>query len=134
MSFVIREGDPTSSGGFVLAGSATEVIDLRRVARMGDPVWCPACKSVGFIAQGNPTYIDECVAVATQGHQVQCGCAPGTNSLSASQEHYRADMDATIAIPDDLAEQARLNAEHIAAAIKDGTYLAPVLRPFASQA
>jgi hypothetical protein len=109
------------------------VIDLRRVARMGDPVWCPACKSVGFIAQGNPTYVDECVAVATQGHHVQCGCPPGSNWLAASQEHFKADMDAAIPIPDDMAAQARLNAEALAAAIKNGTYSVPVLRPLAPQ-
>ena len=129
MSFVVMEGDPTTTGGFVLAASASEVIDLRRVARMGDPVWCPACKSVGFIAQGNPTWIDECVAVATHGHQVQCGCAGGSNQLIASQEHFAADMDAAIDIPEDLARQARWNAEQIATAIQDGTYISPVLRP-----
>ena len=129
MSYVVREGDPTTTGGFVLAGSATEVIDLRRVARMGDPVWCPACKSVGFIAQGNPTYIDECVAVATDGHAVRCGCQPGSNRLTASQEHFKADMDAAILIPDELAEQARRNAAQIVQSIKDGTYHTPVLRP-----
>jgi uncharacterized Zn-binding protein involved in type VI secretion len=129
MSYVVREGDPTTSGGFVLAASATEVIDLRRVARMGDPVWCPICRSVGFIAQGNPTYIDECIAVATHGHKVLCGCKPGSNLLQASQEHFAADMDAAISIPDDIAEQARLNAEQITQAIKDGSYNSPVLRP-----
>lgn len=36
MSFIVREGDPTTTGGFVLSASASEVIDLRRVARMGD--------------------------------------------------------------------------------------------------
>ncbi|EPN11920.1 PAAR motif-containing protein, partial [Pseudomonas syringae pv. actinidiae ICMP 18804] len=31
MSFIVREGDPTTTGGFVLSASASEVIDLRRV-------------------------------------------------------------------------------------------------------
>ncbi|WP_164704051.1 PAAR domain-containing protein, partial [Pseudomonas viridiflava] len=68
MSFIVREGDPTTTDGFVLSGSSSEVIDQRRVARMGDQVWCPMCTSIGFIAQGNPTYVDDLVAVATQGH------------------------------------------------------------------
>lgn len=134
MSFVVREGDPTTSGGFVLAASASEVIDLRRLARMGDPVWCPACKTVGFIAQGNPTYIDEYIAVATHGHEVSCGCKPGSNQLRASQEQFKADMEAAIPIPDDQAEQAQLNAERISQAIKDGTYHLPVFRPPVSSA
>ncbi|MQQ37125.1 PAAR domain-containing protein [Pseudomonas sp. SZ57] len=129
MSFIVREGDITTTRGFVLAASASEVIERRRVARMGDPVWCPACKQIGFIAQGNPTYIDELVAVATQGHEVQCGCEPGSNTLTTSQEHVRADMDATITIPEELANTARQNAEHLARSMKDGSFTPDVLRP-----
>ena len=110
MSYVVREGDPTTSGGFVLSASATELMELRRFARMGDPVWCSACEGVGYIAEGNPTYIDEFVAVATHGHLVQCGCKPGSNTLIATQEIIKADMDAAIAIPADLAAQAKANA------------------------
>ncbi|WP_046237742.1 PAAR domain-containing protein [Pseudomonas syringae pv. coryli] len=128
MSFIVREGDLTTTRGFVLAASASEVIERRRVARMGDPVWCPACKQIGFIAQGNPTYIDELVAVATQGHEVQCGCEPGSNTLTTSQEHVRADMDATITIPEELANTARQNAEHLARSLRDGSYTPEVLR------
>ncbi|GAB7530840.1 PAAR domain-containing protein [Pseudomonas sp. 3A(2025)] len=131
MPFVVREGDSTTTGGFVLAASATDVIDLRRVARMGDPVWCPACKRVGFIAQGNPTWVDEQVAVATHGHQVQCGCKPGSNCVNASQENFKADMEATIAIPDDLAETARENARQLTLSIKDGTFNSRLFRPIA---
>ena len=129
MSFIVREGDLTTTRGFVLAASASEVIERRRVARMGDPVWCPACKQIGFIAQGNPTYIDERVAVATQGHEVQCGCEPGSNTLTTSQEHVRADMDATITIPEELANTARQHAEHLARSMKDGSFTPDVLRP-----
>ncbi|AAY35511.1 MULTISPECIES: PAAR domain-containing protein [Pseudomonas] len=129
MSFIVREGDLTTTGGFVLAASASEVIERRRVARMGDPVWCPACREIGFIAQGNPTYIDELVAVATQGHEVQCGCEPGSNTLTTSQEHVQADMDATITIPEELANTARQNAEHLARSMKDGSFTPDVLRP-----
>ncbi|SHN05137.1 Zn-binding Pro-Ala-Ala-Arg (PAAR) domain-containing protein, incolved in TypeVI secretion [Pseudomonas asturiensis] len=129
MPYIVREGDPTTSGGLVLITSSSEVIDLRRVARMGDPVWCPACKSVGFIAQGNPTYIDDRVAVATHGHEVRCGCEPGSNRLNASQEHFQADMDAAIDIPEDLASTARLRAQFLTNSVKDGTFDIPVIRP-----
>ncbi|KTB67243.1 PAAR domain-containing protein [Pseudomonas syringae] len=129
MSFIVREGDPTTTGGFVLTASANEIIDLRRVARMGDPVWCPACTSIGFIAQGNPTYVDDRVAVATQGHEVECGCEPGSNRLTASQEQVQADMDAAISIPEELASTARLYAEHLARSLRDGSYTPEVLRP-----
>ena len=131
MPFLVREGDSTTTGGFVLAASATQVIDLRRVARMGDPVWCPACKRVGFITQGNPTWIDEQVAVATHGHQVQCGCKPGTHCVQAPQQHFQADMEASIALPDDMAEAARAQAEQLTLSIKDGTFNSRLFRPIA---
>jgi uncharacterized Zn-binding protein involved in type VI secretion len=120
MSYVVREGDPTTNGGFVLSASASELMELRRFARMGDLVWCSACSSVGYIAEGNPTYVDELIAVATHGHLVKCGCKPGTNKLIATQEVIRADMDATIAIPPELAEQAKLKVDRVERAIKDG--------------
>ncbi|AHG39102.1 PAAR motif-containing protein [Pseudomonas syringae CC1557] len=128
MPLIVREGDPTTTGGFVLSASASEVIDMRRVARMGDLVWCPACTSIGFIAQGNPTYVDDLVAVATQGHEVECGCKPGSNRLTASQEHVQADMDAAVRIPEELASTARLHAEHLARSLRDGSYTPEVLR------
>ncbi|OUM05565.1 hypothetical protein BW686_20835 [Pseudomonas syringae] len=129
MSFVVREGDPTTTGGFVLSATASEVIDQRRVARMGDPVWCPACVRIGFIAQGNPTYVDDLVAVATHGHEVACGCAPGSNRLTASQEHVKADMDAAVTLSEEMTSTARLNAEHLARSLRDGSYTPEVLKP-----
>ncbi|WP_122315845.1 PAAR domain-containing protein [Pseudomonas cichorii] len=128
MPFVVKEGDPTTTGGFVLSASATELIDQRRVARMGDPVWCPACKSVGYIAEGNPTYINGCVAVATHGHQVKCGCPTGSNRLAASQEHSRADMEATITIPDEMVKKALSTVERITSSIKAGTFDSPLFK------
>ncbi|QXW45458.1 PAAR domain-containing protein [Pseudomonas amygdali] len=129
MSFIVREGDLTTTGGFVLSASASEVIDLRRVARMGDPVWCPACGEIGFIAQGNPTYVDDLVAVATRGHEVACGCPPGSNRLTASQQDIQADMDAAVTISTELASTARLHAEQLARSLRDGSYTPEVLRP-----
>lgn len=110
MTNVIREGDSTSTGGVVLNTSATHTWEDRRMARMGDLVWCPKCEEVGYIAQGNPTFIDQLVAVATDGHAVQCGCTEGTNRLIASQDQLQADMPATITIPKDMAEKARKRA------------------------
>lgn len=120
MAYAIREGDPTSTGGFVISASGTQLIEERRLARMGDPVWCPACEKVGYIAQGNPTFIDEYVAVATHGHEVQCDCDRGTHTLIASQQSHAADMDATIEIPPDMAAEAKLRAENMTQIRKAG--------------
>jgi uncharacterized Zn-binding protein involved in type VI secretion len=124
MTFVVREGDSTSTGGFVLKASGRQLYDERRLARMGDPVWCAVCERVGFINQGNPTYIDEFVAVATNGQTVSCGCPDDRHRLISSQNQVTADMDATISIPPDLAKAAQKVAKKMNAAISNGA-LAP---------
>ena len=120
MSYAVREGDPTTTGGFVLRTSATQELDLRKLARMGDPVWCATCENVGYIIQGNPTFIDEYLAVATHGHSVRCDCAPGSHRLIATQQSLAADMEATIEIPEDLAKRAKQLADKMTEAIRGG--------------
>ncbi|MCF7534466.1 PAAR domain-containing protein [Pseudomonas petrae] len=119
MTYVVREGDLTTTGGVVLNASGSHTWEDRRLARMGDPVWCERCAQIGFIAQGNPTFIDELVAVATHGQAVRCGCAEGTHRLIASQDQLQADMDATIDIPKDMAEKARKRARHMTRARRE---------------
>lgn len=119
MTYVVREGDSTTTGGVVLRASGSHTWEDRRLARMGDPVWCELCAQIGFIAQGNPTFIDELVAVATHGQAVRCGCAEGTHRLIASQDQLRADMDATIDIPKDMAEKARKRAKQMTRARRE---------------
>jgi uncharacterized Zn-binding protein involved in type VI secretion len=121
MTFVVREGDSTNTGGFVLKASGRQSYEERRLARMGDPVWCRACQRVGFIAQGNPTYIDDLVAVATNGQTVRCGCPRDRHRLVASQTQLMADMDATIGIPSDQAKVAQKIARKMNAAISEGS-------------
>ena len=118
MTQAIREGDATTTGGTVLKASGTLTWEDRRLARMGDPVWCPECEQVGFIAEGNPTFIDQLIAVATHTQAVKCGCAEGINRLIASQDHLVADMDAAIVIPRDEAEQARKRAKRLTKSIQ----------------
>lgn len=118
MTCVIREGDSTTTGGVVLQTSSTQVWAERRLARMGDPVWCAACQQVGFIAQGNPTFIDQLMAVATDGHLVQCACPHGVHRLISSQDQLLADMDATINIPKDQAEKARKRARQLSRTLR----------------
>jgi uncharacterized Zn-binding protein involved in type VI secretion len=118
MAYAVREGDPTTSGGVVLRTSGEQVEGLGRLARMGDAVWCAACRQVGLIAQGNPTLVNEYIAVATESHQVRCACTPGSNRLIATQQVLAADMEATIDIPDDQSERATFMVEQINQSLK----------------
>lgn len=123
MASVIREGDATTTGGVVLQTSGTQTYEERRLARMGDPVWCATCEQVGYIAQGNPTYIDDLVAVATNGQRVRCECPNEDHRLIASQDRLNADMKAAIDIPKDLARKARKRARRLTKALRQGNPL-----------
>lgn len=50
---VIYQGDPTSSGGTVLEGSAHYVENDNKLALKGHAVFCPAGETTGTIAEGN---------------------------------------------------------------------------------
>lgn len=122
MALVIREGDPTTTGGVVVAGSSANTIEYRKAARISDPVWCPACKSMGYIAEGNPTVIDEYVALATHGHAVKCGCPFGSNRLIATQSTVMAAEEGAVGIAPDLAAKAEAATQVWARAIREGSY------------
>ncbi len=122
MAFVIREGDPTTTGGKVVKGSTNTTVEYKKAARISDPVWCPKCSSMGFIAEGNPTVIDEFVAIATHGHAVQCGCPFGSNRLISTQTSTMAAEDTSVAIAPDFAAKAQAATHIWAKAISDGSY------------
>ena len=77
---------------------------------------------MGFIAEGNPTVIDEFVAIATHGHAVQCGCPLGSNRLISTQTSTMAAEDASVAIAPDFAAKAQAATHIWAKAISDGSY------------
>ncbi|SHK16942.1 PAAR domain-containing protein [Paraburkholderia terricola] len=73
---IIREGDSTSHGGRVLACTATNLVDGRPLALLGDMVSCPKCggvypivdvKRMGMTFDGRP--------VAFEGDKTACGAS-----------------------------------------------------------
>jgi uncharacterized Zn-binding protein involved in type VI secretion len=79
---IIRKGDTTTTGGAVLGGSAW-VNQTQSVACKGDPVFCPACKTTGSIAEGSSLLNIQDVAVALEGHKVNCGCSNGCRLVAS---------------------------------------------------
>lgn len=69
----IVQGDKTSHGGSVLAGSPFSDCDGKPIARVGDMVSCPRCKGVFPIAQGDPSNIIDGAPVAYHGCKTACG-------------------------------------------------------------
>lgn len=118
MAYLIREGDPTTTGGKVLAGYPQMTVEGRPAARITDPVWCPACQSVGQIAEGHPgfTYGDRYAAL--EGYRVQCGCPPGSNRLIATQTLFQVHDLSPHRLPADVAPQGRTITAQWAQAIR----------------
>ncbi|WMI98068.1 PAAR domain-containing protein [Pseudomonas chlororaphis subsp. aurantiaca] len=120
MAFVIREGDPTTTGGKVIAGSATTFVVDQRVARIADPVWCPVCQTVGYIAEGHHTLLDNQQATAVEGGLVQCDCPTGANRLIATQNSVMSGDQPTIPLDSDYIGPAVINTQRWADAIHKG--------------
>lgn len=80
---IILVGDTTTTGGSVLTGAAESNQEGRKVARLGDSVFCPVCKVMGKIAEGVTEMKVMGIPVALEGHRVSCGCPEGSCRLVA---------------------------------------------------
>ena len=73
MSFIIRQGDPTSHGGYVLEGSQSDICLGKPIAFAGHKVYCPKCKG------SFPVVADKTLTsfygkdVALEGMKASCG-------------------------------------------------------------
>ncbi|KGM26038.1 MULTISPECIES: PAAR domain-containing protein [Photorhabdus] len=77
---IILKGDTTITGGEVLNGSDL-VNQQLSVACKGAPVFCPACKQTGAIAEGSNLFNIQGIPVALEGHFVNCGCPTGKSTV-----------------------------------------------------
>lgn len=73
MKGIIRIGDKNTGGGSVLSGSTKMKFMGTGVARQGDPVSC-SIHGQNSIAEGHPTFKDNGIPVALNGHRCACGC------------------------------------------------------------
>lgn len=70
----IVQGDRTSHGGQVLDCQSRRSINGIRVARIGDPVWCPRCKRMAkIISSRYPQVTDDNIPVAFDQDMTDCG-------------------------------------------------------------
>jgi len=72
---VIRLGDTTTHGGKVVQVASITTVDDIPIARIGDTVTCPKCKGEHSIVEGEPTFLDDGIPVALDGHKTSCGAA-----------------------------------------------------------
>ncbi|MEQ2019483.1 PAAR domain-containing protein [Photorhabdus bodei] len=57
------------------------VVESKKVILKGAPVFCPACKQTGAIAEGSNLFNIQGIPVALEGHLVNCGCPTGACRL-----------------------------------------------------
>lgn len=74
MKRVIRLGDPTSHGGYVLSAASQRQVFGQPLACRGDAVSCPLPGHVNcVIVEGDDSWQVDGKAVALEGHRVSCG-------------------------------------------------------------
>jgi uncharacterized Zn-binding protein involved in type VI secretion len=98
MSEMIRLGDSTTHGGKVLQGFPFYMVEDRPVSGKGHMVFCPLCKGVFPIVEGNPAHTYGDVELAFHGMRAACGA-----TLLATQVN----MLHNIASVQDLSDETR---------------------------
>ena len=87
MSFIIRKGDPTSTGGSVTQGHSLFDVLGQSTTLEGMIATCPECKQgsgpVKPISRRSCEIEGKIVII--QGDHVLCGCPPGANTVIATQ-------------------------------------------------
>ena len=93
MTYVIRQGDPTTTGGVVTQGHPLLEVFDKLATLEGMIATCPACKKgSGPIQPVSKRHCDvEGKIVIIHGDIVQCGCPPGANKVVATQ--YKATIE-----------------------------------------
>lgn len=87
MTYIIRKGDPTSTGGVVTQGHNMLEIMGKPAALEGMIATCPDCtKGEGPIKTVEPREANiENKRIVIQGDYVLCGCPEGSNVVQATQ-------------------------------------------------
>ncbi len=73
MKGIARKGDETTHGGKVLEGIPDFLIDGIPAAGVGHMVWCPRCKGVFPIVEGDSSFTAYGFSIALHGMRTACG-------------------------------------------------------------
>ncbi|WP_312710547.1 PAAR domain-containing protein [Stenotrophomonas sp.] len=79
---IVRHGDATNHGGYVIESIPHTNLNGKSMAGKGNMVLCPKCKGAFPIIEGSSTYRVNGVPVALDGMKTACGA-----SLIASASH-----------------------------------------------
>jgi len=70
---IIRKGDPTSHGGYVLEGSEVDLVEGKPMSFVGAKVSCRKCRGTHEIVEGAPVTTLYGRKVALEGMKTSCG-------------------------------------------------------------
>lgn len=86
---IIRVGDPTTHGGVVIEGSATDFCHGKGIAHLGDMTTCPKCKGTFPIIEGALTMTLYGNGIALAGTRTACGAQLIATQFSDVVEYSR---------------------------------------------
>ena len=87
MRRVIRLGDRTSHGGYVVSATSRVTVMGIDVARLGDQCTCPKKDHNNcYIVEGDPNWTIDGVPVALEGHKLSCGAVLISSMPNAGRE------------------------------------------------
>ena len=89
MRRVIRLGDRTSHGGYVVSATSRFIVMDQPVARLGDKCTCPKKGHNNcYIVEGDPDWTIDGVPVALEGHKLSCGAVLISSMPNAGREDW----------------------------------------------
>ena len=89
MRRVIRLGDRTSYGGYVVSATSRFTVMGIDVARLGDKCTCPKKGHNNcYIVEGDPNWTIDGVPVALEGHELSCGAVLISSMPNAGREDW----------------------------------------------
>ena len=92
MRRVIRLGDRTSHGGYVVSATSRFIIMDKPVARLGDKCTCPKKGHDNcYIVEGDPDWTIDGVPVALEGHKLSCGAVLISSMPNAGRDDWGGD-------------------------------------------
>ncbi len=93
MTYIIRQGDPTTTGGSVTQGHSLFETFSKPTTLEGMKATCPVCKKGSGPIQATSSRHSEVngKVVIVHGDIVLCGCPPGANTVIATQFKATAD-------------------------------------------
>jgi uncharacterized Zn-binding protein involved in type VI secretion len=111
MRRVIRLGDRTSHGGYVVSATSQFTVMGMDVARLGDKCTCPKKGHNNcYIVEGDPDWTIDGVPVALEGHKLSCGAVLISSMPNAGRDEWGGDSAAATLLASNVTQKQGVEA------------------------